>query len=566
MQLALSTPLLLGAFDASAHMYARLQEIKPEIALAVGAVICLILGLARQASIRRLATLVAGLSLVACIVLTAQGQQGADSAVSILFWHGNLASFTKLAVSFVGLALLCVTAAVPLEQPSARAIETGKAAFEPGDVVRGEFMAFFLMSLAGAMLCAGADDLTWLFLALELASLPTYVMIAMSRPNPAAQESAVKYLFLGSLAAAIFLYGFALIYGATGLTNLADIKAFIEAQRGNLSPMLITGFLLAIVGIAFKIAAVPMHFYAADVYQGSSSAVSAFLAFVPKTAGFVSLILLLSMLGWPLPAPVAWILCIMAVLTMTVGNVLGLLQTNIKRMLGYSSVAHSGYMLLALVAGPSIISGEGRLVDGTSAVLFYLVAYGFSNLAAFAVLGSLQTRGEDSEDLSDIAGLAKRHPALAAILLLSMLSLIGLPPLVGFSGKLLIFSAALSHASTNPAFYWLVGVGLINSAIGAVYYLRVIGAAYFSEDNTQTDTRPGMFLRELGAAFAAVMAVFLGVAGSWLVDNARNSSYPAQLSAPSVSIEQATPRPIGTPATPPATDPKADPKTFNPPI
>jgi NADH-quinone oxidoreductase subunit N len=514
---------------SSRMMTDKLSALGPEVALVVAAVLCLALGLARQSVLRKLSPLVAAAGLLAALGLTLYSAGGGEH-YSWANFQGSLPIFVKIIVSAMGLILLLSNATLPTEQPFEHAIEQGRSPFSPADVMRGEFLAFFLLSLTGVMLCAGADDLIWLFLALELTSLPTYVMVVCSRAKSSAQEAAVKYFFLGAAAAAIFLYGFALIYGATGFTSLPQIHTFVSQHRGNLPPLLIAGVLLAIVGISFKIAAFPMHFYAADVYQGAASPVTAFLAFVPKTAGFVSLILLLSTLGWPLPAPVGWILWISAAATMTIGNVMGVLQTNVKRALGYSSVAHSGYMLVALLAGPLTTAGPAAGVDGIAAVLFYLVGYGLANVAAFSVLGSLKTNGQESEDLVDISGLVRRQPGMASVLLLSMFSLIGLPPLVGFTGKIFLFSAAISHNDTNPAMLWLVVIGVINSAIAAVYYLRIAGAAFFGEDNTDTVVIPGTQPREAAAAAGAVLAVALGLAGGWLVDTANDSTTLPQMS------------------------------------
>ena len=311
------------------------------------------------------------------------------------------ANCIKMAVCAVGVVLLFVAEGVPEQLRLTRSIESGDAPFDPALVIRGEFYAFFLFSLTGVMLVAGATDLVWLFLALELVSLPTYVMVSTASDRVEAQEAGVKYFFLGAMAAAVFLYGFTLIYGATGSTELrlhhAHRAASQVLSRPRRSPLLITGIVLAITGIAFKIAAVPMHFYVADVYQGAPTPVTAFLAFVPKTAGFVALMLILNLFPGDLPPAIRWLIWVMAALTMTVGNVLGLLQSNVKRVLAYSSVAHSGYMLVGLLALRPM--SENAIGNGHAAVLFYLIAYGLSTVGAFAVLGCLQARGEEVEEL-----------------------------------------------------------------------------------------------------------------------------------------------------------------------
>lgn len=505
------------------RMAELLATLGPEIALGVGACLCLVVGLWSRADVRRLAPAIAALALLASAVLALAGGAGPGPA-------GALTGFVRPAVALVGLLLLMVAWSLPDHLRTTRdaeaAAERGEP-FEPGNVVRGEFFAFFLCSLAGVMLCAGANDLVWLFLALELTSLPTYVMVAISRDRRDAQEAAVKYFFLGAMAAAVFLYGFALIYGASGTTvfhsteaggpSIAAYVAEVRAEGLDLPPLFVAGLLLALTGLAFKIAAVPMHFYVADVYQGAATPVTAFLAFVPKTAGFVSMMLLLGLVGRPLPAPVLWLLWWMAALTMTVGNVLGLLQSNVKRMLAYSSIAHSGYILVGLLAGPSIVRSD-VLGHGPAAVLFYLVAYGLATVGAFAVLGCLRAGNDEAQELDDIAGLAGRQPALAATLLLSVLSLMGLPPLIGFLGKVHLFGAAIRHEDVG-----LVVIAVLNSAIAAVYYLRIVGACYFGQDQ-QRVVVPALPARRLGASLAVGAALLLGVAGGRVIDAAAEAT------------------------------------------
>ncbi len=498
---------------------AKVSSLWPEIAVTTAACVCMGMGMAPQPMVRRLTTTVAALGLVIAGLLVGGGD-------------GTMAGYVKLAVVGVGLLLLMVAAAVPGQLHQTRDAEAKRRPhFEPGDVVRGEFFGFFLLSLVGVMLTAGSSDLVWLFLALELTSLPTYVMVTIGRDRSLAQESAVKYFFLGAMAAAVFLYGFAMLYGATGTTVLAEIHAWASNLRGNgqpLPPLFILGLVLAVLGICFKIAAVPMHFYAADVYEGASVGVTAFLAFVPKTAGFVALIVVLASVGWPLPPEVAALVAVIAALTMTVGNVMGLLQHSVKRVLAYSSIAHSGYMLVGLLAGPHAGPQRGPTLDsvtvlgnGVAGVLFYLVAYGLATLAAFAVLGCLGKRDDEATTFADIAGLGRRQPHLAAVMLLSVLSLIGLPPLVGFLGKLYLFGPAISAGHV-----WLVVVAVLNSAISAVYYLRIAKACFFDAPGPDAQAVVALQLpgRMVAAAIAAAAALTLGVAGQRLVDGAHLAS------------------------------------------
>lgn len=505
----------------------------PEIVMLLGATACLFIGLSKGKGPRRSTPWIAALTLaLAALMVCNKSGAGDESEV-----FAGMAGYVKLAVAGVGLILLLVAAGVPNRLRQTLDAEAARE-FEPGDVMTGEFYAFFLLSLTGVMLTAGAGDLVWLFLALELTSLPTYVMVATSRDRIEAQESAIKYFFLGALSAAIFLYGFALIYGATGATEFAEItriaQAQIAANGGHVPGLLLMGMVLAIVGVCFKIAAVPMHFYAADVYEGAATAVTAFLAFVPKTAGAVALILLLSLVGWPLPAPIASLIWLIAALTMTVGNVLGLLQNNVKRVLAYSSIAHSGYILVGLLAGPAVNQAAGGVLgDGVAAVLFYLVAYGLGTIAAFAVLGCLRAGDREAQTYRHISGMHKHHPFLAALMLISVLSLVGLPPLIGFLGKVYLIGSAYGAGYTM-----LVIILVLNSAISAAYYLRIASACYFGEPD-ETVHAAGLFGRSAGALIAATLAVVLGIMGNGLVNASRNATAPAQTAVNEAPAPQA---------------------------
>ena len=499
----------------------KLATLWPEIIMISGACICMVVGLSPKQAVRRSVVWITGLALAVAGLLLVAPHFG--------WWAGETsggaaglatAMFVRLSVILLGLLLWLTSWGVPDLLPATQVAEAAAAQgrpFNPSMVCRGEYFAFFLFSLTGAMLCASANDLVWLFLALELTSLPTYIMVATGRNHMAAQEAGLKYFFLGALSVAIFLYGFSLVYGATGTTVIVStqlqpvsIAGYVAGLQGEFPPLLATGLLLSLVGLAFKIAAFPMHFYVADVYQGAATPVTALLAFVPKMAGFVSIMLLLSVIGWPLPAPVMWVLWIMAAVTMTVGNVLGLLQNNVKRVLAYSSIAHSGYLLVGIVAGPT--TSAGTLGQGLAAVLFYIVVYGLATIGAFSVLGCLRVNGEEAQTYDEISGLSRRYPGLALLMLISILSLIGLPPLAGFVGKVYLFGSAISGS-----FIGLMVVAAINTAVSAVYYLRIIGACYFGESRIKIElvaTRTG----RLSAGLAAIAVLVLGFRGGWLVE------------------------------------------------
>jgi NADH-quinone oxidoreductase subunit N len=464
-------------------MIQRLPLMWPEILLFAATCVVMVIGLSGKYSVRRLCGPICLLALLGAGVLAIIAPDAAGALP-------NLPRYGKGITAAVGALLLLLLNGVA-DREVESSIAAGRASFDPLRTVRAEFYAFFLFSITGLMLCASADNLIWLFLALELTSLPTYVMVAISsgegRGRERAMEAAVKYFFLGAMGAAIFLFGFAFIYGGTGSTDLGQIRETLHAQAaaGGISAVALTGMLMAVLGLCFKIAAVPMHFYTPDVYQGAASPVTAMLAFVPKAAGFFALMLLLAAVGWgaggafgPLPSPLMEVLTLIAILTMTIGNVLALLQNSVKRVLAYSSIAHSGYMLVGLVSGPNQHPASNRFADnGLSAVLFYLLIYGITSVGAFAVLASLERRAgdgryEEADDFADIKGLRVHHPSMAWILALSALGLMGFPPLVGFFAKIPLFTSSWAAGQ-----WGLLLVLAINSAIGAYYYLRIVYVA-----------------------------------------------------------------------------------------
>lgn len=501
-------------------MAEKIATLWPEIILAAIAFAVMLIGLSPSEAMRRATYPISVIGLiVAAVVAAASPAMGIEQA-------GGMALFMKVAIALVGLVLLVAAA----EQPELSIAGEGE-----GETARGEFFGFLLLSLIGAMLCAGADDLIWLFLALELTSLPTYVLVAMSRMNLRAPEAGVKYFFLGALSASVFLYGFAFLYGATGTTYLSEVGA-IFAERG-VGALGLTGLLLAVIGVCFKIAAVPMHYYAADVYQGAATPISAFLAFTPKAAGFVTLILLMGVVPAAADVPIlTGLIWALAVATMLVGNTVALLQNNVKRVLAYSSIAHSGYMLCALVpvaAGVGVTDLPGD-VGGVAAILFYLVTYGVMNLGAFAVLGMLQRSGEEAETFDDLKGLAQRRPGLAVVMAICVLSLTGIPPLVGFWGKLFVLGPVI-----GGGYYTLAALLVINSAIAAFYYLRILSACYLYSPTGESE--PAVLpQRRLAAVASAVVVVVLSLATAPLLSASQEAAVGAW---PGGGARQAAPTP-----------------------
>jgi NADH-quinone oxidoreductase subunit N len=331
-----------------------------------------------------------------------------------------------------------------------------------------EFYSLLLTAVMGMVVMAASNDLITIFLGLELMSLSLYVMVGFRRNLLESNEAALKYFLLGAFASAFLLYGIALLYGATGTTNLQRIGDFLGDTPLGRQPLILMGSLLVFTGFLFKVAAVPFHMWTPDAYQGAPTSVTGFMSAGAKAAGFAALLRILMRALPSLQHDWQPLLAVVAMLTMTVGNVTALLQNNVKRMLAYSSIAHAGYILVALAAGGP---------DGSAAAVFYLAVYSFMNLGAFALL-TMMGRGSDEPVLvSDLAGLGFRQPLAGLALTLFMVSLGGIPPTAGFMGKVVVFGAAVKAGLIWP----LVVVGVLNSVISVFYYLRITVALYMRE-------------------------------------------------------------------------------------
>jgi NADH-quinone oxidoreductase subunit N len=419
------------------------------------------------------------------------------------FRLGSFALFVRLVILCTG--VLMVMLAWPRSATGNAGVDWGR---DPG-----EFFGLMLLSLAGLTMVPAANDLNVLFMSIELASLPTYILVAMSRPFARAQEAGLKYFFLGALSAALLLLGFAYLYGSTGTTRLfsPDLVSIAGVIRGDASVSAVTalttwqtlGVLLVIIAMTFKLAAFPMYAYVGDVYEGAGTAITAFIGFVPKALGVIVLLKILSAVGggshWSVPETIAKVLIAVAVITMTLGNVLALAQRSVKRMLAYSSVAHSGYLLAGIAAAATLGSLAGE--QAIQAVLFYLAAYAVTSAAAFGVLMRLPSRqfvdlkgsryalpATSAETFDDLQGVGRQHPVLGLALTVAMLSLIGIPLTAGFWSKYFVILTPLT--SDNPWLLALALIVLINSAVAAAYYLRVIGTMYFADHPDAAGDRP----------------------------------------------------------------------------
>ncbi|HWP65880.1 MAG TPA: NADH-quinone oxidoreductase subunit N [Candidatus Limnocylindria bacterium] len=422
------------------------------------------------------ATGVVGLGAAIVVILSLWGSQPVHGLAGTLVLD-RFALFVALLVCVAAVLSICLSIEYVREQL----------------IAAGDYYVLVLLATSGMILMGAAGDLVVVFLALEVMSVAVYVLAGMLRGDVRSNEAALKYFLLGAFASGFLLYGIALVYGATGSTRL---DALAEAVAKGPAPMLLGGVALLLVGFGFKVALVPFHAWTPDVYEGAPTSVTAFMAVGVKAAGFAALVRVAAAAFEPVTfwQPLLWTL---AVATMTVGNACALVQTSVKRMLAYSSIAHAGYALIGLVAGTA---------EGVGALLFYLVVYTFMNVGAFGVLLALGRSGERNEDLGDLAGVGLRHPVLGVVMTVCMLSLAGMPLTAGFTGKFYLFSAALDAGCV-----WLAVIAVLNSLVSVAYYLGVLIPMYMREGTRELvppRARPWL----LGTiVLAAVMTLVLGI-------------------------------------------------------
>jgi NADH-quinone oxidoreductase subunit N len=362
------------------------------------------------------------------------------------------------------------------------------------ELAGAEYYALVLFAALGMMLMAAAGDLIVIFLGLETMSIAVYALAGFIRRDPRSNEAAIKYFLLGAFSTGFLLYGIALVYGATGTIRLELIRATLESGVAA-NPLLLLGLGMMLIGFGFKVAAVPFHMWTPDAYEGAPTPITAFMAVGVKLAAFAGFLrIFMANLG-AISTEWTQVLWILAVLTMTAGNVIALVQSNIKRMLAYSAIAHAGYVIIGMAAGDRGAGG---------AILYYLLAYAFTNLGAFAVVVALDRGAESHDEIADYRGLARDHPGLAVAMALCLLSLTGVPPLAGFVAKFYIFAAAL-----NAGLVWLVVIAVLNSVVSAYYYVGVIVAMYMQEGGVaveQMSRRPGLLI-SVAVGVAGVIAL-----------------------------------------------------------
>jgi NADH-quinone oxidoreductase subunit N len=450
----------------------------PEIMLALATLALLLFGVLGGDTQKRLvAPLAVGALAIVLGVLHMNAPEG-----TVVIFNGM---FTVDAFSMFAKTVLLIAALAALLMGQGYATRNGLAAFEYPIVI--------LLATLGTLLMVSASDMLALYVGLELQSLALYVLAAFRRDDAKSSEAGLKYFVLGALASGILLFGISLVYGITGTTNFAAIKAGIDAA--DVSPVLLVGMVFVLAGLAFKISAAPFHMWVPDVYEGSPTSVTAFFAAVPKIAAFALLLRVAFepfanlQSGWQ-PIVIA-----MAVASMVVGGFTALRQTNIKRLLAYSSIGHVGYALVGVAAGGAA---------GVSAVLLYLAIYCVMTLGVFAVVLHMQRGGRMVETIADLSGLAKTRPQLALVMAALMFSMAGIPPLAGFFGKFYVFVAAI-----NAGLVWLAVVGVLLSAVSAYYYMRIIKVMYFDEPQAALDVEPNRPLTLVLAASVGATVLFI---------------------------------------------------------
>ena len=467
----------------------NIQVILPMTLLIAWSCILLLVDLIIPKGRKGWTALLAALGLLLSLGLTIYQAGWVSSGFNGMVIHDGFSSF--LNILFLGSGLAGITIAFDYLRRM--------------DIERGEYYILLLFSISGMMLMSQANDLIVVFLALELLSIPLYVLSGFARPRVESEEAALKYFLMGAFAGGFVVFGVALVFGATGTTNLGAIVNAISANTANMQ-LLTIGAALILVGMGFKVAVVPFHMWTPDVYQGAPSAVSAFMSVGAKAAGFAALLRIFITAFPSLANEFTMVFWTISALTMFLGNVVAIAQGNIKRMLAYSSIAHAGFIMMALVPfGNATVNP-----DVVSASLFYLVAYAFTSFGAWAVVIALEKAEGGGLNLDDYAGLGRKYPLLAASMAVFMLSFTGVPPTLGFMGKFYLFRTVI-----EGGYLGLALIGVFTSLISAYYYLRVIVIMYMREGEPMA--RKEFWVRFTAAA-AAILVVVLSLAAEPLLN------------------------------------------------
>ena len=434
----------------------NMTPILPEICLSVLAMALLLINVFTPGGKKSYLAYVSFIGIVATAVLVGSGWGNHIESFGGSVVLDNFATFFKITfLVAAGLAVLISDKYMEREECN-----------------HGELYPLILFTVVGMMLMASGTDLMTIFLGLEVMSVSLYVLAGFNRANKKSNEAGLKYFLLGAFSTGFLLYGMALIYGATGTTRLNKIAAVVgQMTLPSTNLMLVAGMLLMMTGFAFKIAAAPFHMWTPDVYEGAPTPMTAFMSAGPKAAGFAALLRLFLVALPTLQVEWSQLLWVLAVLTMTVGNITALRQDNIKRILAYSSIAHAGYALVGFAAGNG---------TGTAGILFYMLSYAFMNIGAFAIVILVSKKGDTNGNVADFAGLGFKHPLLALAMTLFLFSLAGVPPAAGFIGKFYLFSGAI-----QKGYIWLAVIGVLNSAASVYYYLRIMVYMYFKESTEE---------------------------------------------------------------------------------
>ena len=497
----------------------------PEIVLALSAVAIMTLGVFTRQS-RGTWAVIAAFALIGSFIALL-GVAGLDTdayAYGSVALNDSLALYARFAFLATGLILLALAHDQVADERSA------------------EFLGGLLLVIAGSMIVATANDLIFLFVGLELVSIPTYLLLYLPRREAEAQEAATKYFYLSVFSAALLLFGLAYLYGMTGVSNLKAMSFILQSGASTISPDNLSIGLIAVIfvvaGLGFRVAAVPFHFYAPDVYQGAPTIVTALLAWIPKGIGFVAMLRCLtavvsvsSELLASRAVVIAWII---AAATMILGNTVALSQTNLKRLFAYSSIAHAGYLMVGIAAAFNYTSISNYVdpYSGGEGVLFYLAAYSLMTLGAFAVIIALDGAGCAAETIDDLSGLSRTRPLLSLAMAVCLLSLAGVPPLAGFWGKFFVFASAWNADTTIPgvpSLKLLAVIGGLNAAVGAYYYLRIVAAMYYgtpSEALASNRTRP-TWPAAAAVASCAVLSLVVGLIPGPVLDASHRSAVSA---------------------------------------